>query len=115
MGGVSEHPENEADTTPEQSPEQSPEPSPESSPESSPEPSPEPAKRQAARAALLAIGITFFGIGVVFTAVTPDNLALGITFLLVGTVLFWAGGMPKPPASGRGDRIVMPDEGGKQA
>lgn len=99
MGGVSEHPENEADTTPEPSREQS----------------PEPAKRQAARAALLAIGITFFGIGVVFTAVTPDNLALGITFLLVGTMLFWAGGMPKPPASGRGDRIVMPDEGDKQA
>lgn len=76
---------------------------------------PEPPQRRAARGALLAIGITFFGIGVVFTAVTPDNLALGITFLLVGTVLFWAGGMPKPPASGRGDRTVLPGEDDKGA
>lgn len=91
MGGVSEHPENEAEPTPASAP--------------------DPAHRQAARVALLAIGITFFGIGVVFTAVAPDNLALGITFLLVGTVLFWAGGMPKPPASGRGDRMVPPGDG----
>ena len=93
MGSVSEHPEGEAAA------------------DQQPASTPDPAQRQAARAALLAIGITFFGIGVVFTAVTPDNLALGITFLLVGTVLFWAGGMPKPPASGRGDRMVPPGDG----
>lgn len=90
-GGVSAHPDDE------------------NAPEGSPPSPPDARERQAARAALLAIGITFFGIGVVFTLVIPDNIALGITFLLVGFVLFWAGGMPKPPASGRGDPPAAPD------
>ncbi len=42
----------------------------------------------AARGAWMATGITFFAVGVVFTIVMPDNIALGITFLGVGVVFY---------------------------
>ena len=94
MGGVSEHPENEADPTPEPQPEPSPEPSPEQSPDRS-------GSRQA-RMAWSASGITFFLVGVVFTLTMPDNIALGITFLAVGVVFFSLAGTQRAPGDGPG-------------
>lgn len=90
MGGVSEHPENEADPTPEPSREQSPEASPDRS-----------GSRQA-RMAWSASGITFFLVGVVFTLTMPDNIALGITFLAVGVVFFSLAGTQRAPGNGPG-------------
>lgn len=49
----------------------------------------------AARGAWMAVGITFFVVGVVFTIVMPDNIALGITFLGVGVVFFSLAGTNK--------------------
>ena len=49
----------------------------------------------AARGAWMAVGITFFAVGVVFTIVMPDNIALGITFLGVGVVFFSLAGTNK--------------------
>lgn len=80
MGGVSEHPENEADPTP--------------------EPQPDRSGSQAARGAWAATGITFFAVGVAFTIVMPDNIALGITFLGVGVVFFSLAGTQRAPGDG---------------
>ncbi|MDX2025808.1 hypothetical protein [Microcella sp.] len=49
----------------------------------------------AARGAWMATGITFFSVGVVFTVVMPDNIALGITFLGLGVVFFSLAGTTK--------------------
>jgi hypothetical protein len=66
----------------------------------------------AARGAWMAVGITFFAVGVVFTIVMPDNIALGITFLAVGVVFYSLAGTlgAKPetspeatPEAGAGD------------
>lgn len=51
----------------------------------------------AARGAWMATGITFFVVGVVFTIVMPDNIALGITFLGVGVVFYSLAGSAKTP------------------
>ncbi|MBA4247267.1 MAG: hypothetical protein C0444_03105 [Microbacterium sp.] len=55
----------------------------------------------AARGAWMATGITFFAVGVVFTIVMPDNIALGITFLGVGVVFYSLAGTvgAKPEAT----------------
>lgn len=102
MGGVSEHPENEVDPTPEPSREQPPEPSPEQSPDRS-------GSRQA-RMAWSASGITFFLVGVVFTLTMPDNIALGITFLAVGVVFFSLAGTQRAPGDGPGAASGSSDE-----
>lgn len=49
----------------------------------------------AARGAWMAVGITFFSVGVTFTVVMPDNIALGITFLGLGVVFFSLAGTNK--------------------
>ncbi|MDX2026534.1 hypothetical protein [Microcella sp.] len=51
----------------------------------------------AARGAWMAVGITFFSVGVTFSVVMPDNIALGITFLGLGVVFFSLAGSAKTP------------------
>lgn len=70
------------DTTPEAS-----EPSAEEPPPSDP----------SARWLWMILGITFFAVGVTFTIVMPDNIALGVTFLGVGVVFYSLAGSAKTP------------------
>jgi hypothetical protein len=67
----------------------------------------------AARGAWMALGITFFAVGVVFTIVMPDNIALGITFLGVGVVFYSLAGTVgvKPDATPAADAEGDTDSG----